>query len=54
LEQNIDIRVIQVLLGHSKLDTTALYTRVATNTLRDVVSPLDHVIKAFSTAEPPA
>jgi site-specific recombinase XerD len=54
LEQNIDIRVIQVLLGHSKLDTTALYTRVATNTLRDVVSPLDYVIKAFSTAEPPA
>ena len=34
LEQNIDIRVIQVLLGHAKLDTTALYTRVATNTIR--------------------
>jgi site-specific recombinase XerD len=31
LEQNIDVRVIQVLLGHAKLDTTALYTRVATN-----------------------
>jgi integrase/recombinase XerD len=43
LEQNIDIRVIQVLLGHAKLDTTALYTRVATNTIREVMSPLDRL-----------
>ena len=54
LEQNIDIRVIQVLLGHSKLDTTALYTRVATNTLREVISPLDHLIKTFKAAAPPS
>jgi len=54
LEQSVDIRVIQVLLGHSKLDTTALYTRVATNTLREVVSPLDHLIKSFKAAAPPA
>ena len=53
LEQNIDIRVIQVLLGHAKLETTALYTRVATNTLREVVSPLDHLIKTFKAAAPP-
>ena len=43
LEQNIDIRVIQVLLGHAKLDTTALYTRVATKTLCEVTSPLDRI-----------
>ena len=43
LEQDIDIRVIQVLLGHAKLDTTALYARVATTTLRAVMSPLDRL-----------
>jgi site-specific recombinase XerD len=40
LEHNTDIRVIQVLLGHRKLDTTALYTRVALKTIREVPSPL--------------
>jgi integrase/recombinase XerD len=44
LEQNIDVRVIQVLLGHAKLETTALYTRVATNTIREVMSPLDRLM----------
>jgi site-specific recombinase XerD len=43
LEQGVDIRVIQVLLGHKKLETTALYSQVATRTLRDVVSPLEHL-----------
>jgi site-specific recombinase XerD len=43
LEQNIDVRVVQVLLGHAKLETTALYTQVATNTIRDVMSPLDRL-----------
>jgi site-specific recombinase XerD len=43
LEQDIDIRVIQVLLGHAKLETTALYARVATSTIRTVMSPLDRI-----------
>src|SRR6516164_7644760 len=43
LEQDVDIRVIQVLLGHAKLDTTALYTRVANRTIRTVTSPLDRL-----------
>ena len=41
LEQKVDIRVIQVLLGHKKLETTALYAQVATEVLREVVSPLE-------------
>src|SRR5919107_3347585 len=40
LERRTDIRVIQVLLGHRKLDTTAVYTRIALKTIRDVTSPL--------------
>jgi integrase/recombinase XerD len=43
LEQNTDIRVIQVLLGHAKLENTALYTRVATKTISQVVSPLERI-----------
>ena len=39
----VDIRVIQVLLGHAKLDNTALYTKVATRTVRTVTSPLDKI-----------
>ena len=53
LEQNIDIRVIQVLLGHASLDTTALYTRVATNTIRDVMSPLDRLTLLKSRGDKP-
>jgi site-specific recombinase XerD len=41
LEAKVDIRVIQVLLGHKKLETTALYAQVATDLLREVISPLD-------------
>jgi site-specific recombinase XerD len=44
LEQKVDIRVIQVLLGHKKLDTTALYSQVATRTIREVTSPLEHLV----------
>ncbi|MGO9673744.1 MAG: tyrosine-type recombinase/integrase [Methylocella sp.] len=54
LERNVDIRVIQVLLGHAKLETTALYTRVAVNTIRDVTSPLERLCVNLTGQAPPA
>jgi site-specific recombinase XerD len=43
IEQDVDIRIIQVMLGHKKLETTARYTHVATRTLRSVTGPLEHL-----------
>jgi len=43
LEANTVVHVIQVLLGHSKLSTTARCTHVATKTRGDITSPLEHV-----------
>jgi integrase/recombinase XerD len=43
LENGTDVRIIQALLGHRSLDTTARYTQVATSTIRGTPSPLDRL-----------
>ena len=41
-------------LGHAKLETTALYTRVAVSTIRDVESPLERLSLKLTKRPPPA
>jgi integrase/recombinase XerD len=53
LEQKVDVRVVQVLLGHAKLETTTLYTHVATKTISEVLSPLEHLALKFKEIRPP-
>lgn len=53
LEDGIDIRVIQALLGHAKLENTAFYARVATRMVRAVTSPLDKLAMFLPSSKEP-
>ena len=43
LDAGVDIRVIQVMLGHKKLETTAIYARVSPKLIQDTASPFEQL-----------
>ena len=45
LEQGIDIRYIQTILGHESTKTTEIYTHVSQKSLSNITSPLDNILK---------
>ena len=51
LENGIDLRYIQSLLGHAKPETTMIYTHVAKKDLLAIKSPLDIAVKQFTSSE---
>jgi len=50
LDQKIDICVIEVLLGHAKINTAALYTRATTSSIRQVRNPVDRIAQGSSAS----
>jgi integrase/recombinase XerD len=52
LERGVDTRIIQALLGHSRIDTTARYVAVSPATIRATASPLDQLLKPSKNKRP--
>jgi len=52
LERGVDTRVIQALLGHSRIDTTARYVAVSPATISATASPLDQLLKPSKSKRP--
>ena len=44
MDRGIDLRLIQTMLGHESIETTAIYTHVSTRDLQKIVNPLDRIL----------
>jgi len=44
MDHGTDVRLIQTMLGHESLETTAIYTHVSTRDLQKIVNPLDRIL----------
>ncbi|MFT4752929.1 MAG: integrase/recombinase XerD [Salibacteraceae bacterium] len=51
MDQGIETRYIQTLLGHSSLETTAIYTHVSTRSIEKIKSPLDNILDGLKDKE---
>ena len=51
MDQGIETRYIQTLLGHSSLETTAIYTHVSTRSIEKIKSPLDNILESLNKKE---
>ena len=51
MDKGTDTRMIQELLGHSSLETTAIYTHVSTRTIASIKSPLDNIFTDFDSSK---
>lgn len=50
MESGVDIRIVQILLGHAQMSSTAIYTQLRQDQVRKILNPLDQIANKIKTA----